>query len=118
MQILVLLCFCIHGFTASINKESGGYFVYCPCEGNLGQQIQNLLSAISYAKGLERTLVLPQFVERTWTKENKLATILHPYDEFFELSIKEYTHIITMDHFVRYIAPRYWLPKYRTGNLF
>ena len=40
------------------------------------------------------------------------------FEKYFQIEpLKEYTKVITMDEFMKYIAPRVWLKGKRRGSL-
>lgn len=46
-----------------ITADPNGYVLFCPCMGRFGNQMSQYIGAIAFAKGLDRTLVLPPFVK-------------------------------------------------------
>lgn len=100
---------------SSYKHNPEGYVIYCPCYGELGEQLMQLLDALSFAKGLNRSLVVPQFLQRKWIGNNYM-TILHNYSSFFDMD--ELSHeggVISIDDFMQYIAPKYWPLRKRYG---
>ncbi|CAJ0923431.1 unnamed protein product, partial [Mesorhabditis belari] len=84
-----------------------GYVIYCPCMGRFGNQVDQLLGTISFAKGLDRTLVLPPFID--FAKPGKAQMI--PFEDVYQPKfLSQYLKVITLTEFKRDIAPTVW-PK-------
>jgi peptide-O-fucosyltransferase len=74
--------------------------------GRLGNQIDHFLGSMSFAKQLNRTLVVPPF--RTYKNV--------PYKEWFKLEkLSEFHRVISAEDFMLYIAPRIWPTEKRYG---
>ncbi|XP_070556817.1 GDP-fucose protein O-fucosyltransferase 1-like isoform X2 [Ptychodera flava] len=83
-----------------------GYVMYCPCMGRFGNQAEQFLGSIAFAKALNRTLVVPPW--RTYKNV--------PYDEFFKYEELQKAHkVILMEEFMEYLAPSHWQPGQRLG---
>ncbi len=87
-----------------IDKQ--GYVIFCLCMGRFGNQAEHFLGAMSFAKNLNRTLVVPPFI----TYKNV------PYSEWFKLEkLKEFHRVIAAEDFMKYIAPQIWPKGKRNG---
>lgn len=111
---------------------SEGYIVYCPCMGKLtncnslisspqltlivfpgrfGNQADHFLGALGFAKGLNRTLVLPPWVEY---HQGRPKSVQVPFDTYFRVDkLKEFHDVITMENFMETIGPEIWPPEKR-----
>ena len=81
-----------------------GYIMFCPCMGRFGNQIAQFLGAMSFAKALNRTLILPHFVEYIPYQSGSLQI---PFEDYFRYgSINAFHKSLTMDFFMGTIGPR------------
>ncbi|CAB3400060.1 unnamed protein product [Caenorhabditis bovis] len=86
-----------------------GYIVFCPCMGRFGNQVDQLLGVMEFAKSIDRLLVLPNFIEYDYPN-----TKIVPFENIFQISyIEQYVHTISMFDFVRnfYYKAFCWTPK-------
>ncbi|KAL0273813.1 UNVERIFIED_CONTAM: hypothetical protein PYX00_006398 [Menopon gallinae] len=88
-----------------------GYIVYCPCMGRFGNQADHFLGALGFAKALNRTLVLPPWVEY---RQGEVKSIQVPFDTYFKVDkLKEYHDVVTMEKFMETTGPEIWPPEKR-----
>lgn len=72
--------------------------------GRFGNQVDQLLGVLAFARSLDRTLVLPNFIEYNHPKTDFI-----PFETVFQLnSVKKYTKVITTSAFTRTVAPQIW----------
>lgn len=96
----------------SLGKESerhvtDGFIIYCPCMGRFGNQAEQLLGSLFFAKALGRTLVLPPFINYG---VNHLPVLI-PFEQIIQVEpIRPYTNIILLTEFMNEYAPVIW-PK-------
>ncbi|ODM97291.1 GDP-fucose protein O-fucosyltransferase 1 [Orchesella cincta] len=96
---------------ASDGVDVNGYIVYCPCMGRFGNQADQFLGALAFAKSVNRTLVLPAWVEYI---PYKTGSIQVPFDKYFKPeAILPYHKVITMERFMTELAPKVWPPEKR-----
>ena len=84
--------------------DSNGYIIYCPCMGRFGNQAEQFLGTLQFAKHLNRTLILPPFIEYV-----KYSIAFIPFGDYIQVQpLQEYHRVITMDHFMKRLAPIIW----------
>ncbi|KAK7604126.1 hypothetical protein V9T40_004399 [Parthenolecanium corni] len=98
-------------FTAGVNIHENGYILYCPCMGRFGNQADHFLGALGFAKGINRTLVLPHWVEYRF---GEIKSIQVPFDIYFEVEpLLEYHDVVLMEDFMQNEAKEIWPPEKR-----
>ncbi|CAI2356792.1 unnamed protein product [Caenorhabditis sp. 36 PRJEB53466] len=72
--------------------------------GRFGNQVDQFLGVLAFAKSLDRTLVLPNFIEFKHPE-----TKMIPFEVLFQVaSVKKYTRVVTMHEFTKQIMPKVW----------
>ncbi|XP_015108530.1 GDP-fucose protein O-fucosyltransferase 1 [Diachasma alloeum] len=105
---IVFLLFIVSSDTLSnqVDVDSNGYIVYCPCMGRFGNQADHFLGALGFAKALNRTFVIPPWVEY---RTGEAASMQVPYDTYFNVTELEKCHkVILMEKFMEELAPLVW----------
>jgi len=83
-----------------------GYLLYCPCMGRFGNQAEQFLGSLAFAKGINRTLVLPPWILYT-ASLGKVELIA--WDSIFNVTLLgDYHEVITMEHFMDEKAEEVW----------
>ncbi|XP_058460287.1 GDP-fucose protein O-fucosyltransferase 1 isoform X4 [Malaya genurostris] len=91
--------------------DDNGYILYCPCMGRFGNQAEHFLGALGFAHGLNRTLVIPPWVEY---RKGEAKSIQVPFDDYFQVTpLLDYHKVMTMGSFMINLAPSLWPPKNR-----
>lgn len=111
--------------------DENGYILYCPCMGKynrkkplpddlfdfiqivgrFGNQADHFLGALGFAKSLNRTLVLPPWVEY---RQGELRSRQVPFETYFNVdALQTYHRVITMHRFMQELSPRIWPPEKR-----
>ncbi|XP_022107939.1 GDP-fucose protein O-fucosyltransferase 1-like isoform X2 [Acanthaster planci] len=92
-----------------------GYVVYCPCMGRFGNQADQFLGALAFIKNLDRTIVLPPWVEYG-KPGSKPGSSQIPFDTYFKVEpLAKYHRVITMEIFMEKLAPKVWPHGQRKG---
>lgn len=74
--------------------------------GRFGNQADHFLGALAFAIGLNRTLVLPPWVEYRY---GELKSIQVPFETYFKVEPLTKIHkVITMEKFMQDVAPIEW----------
>ncbi|XP_052756859.1 GDP-fucose protein O-fucosyltransferase 1 isoform X2 [Galleria mellonella] len=75
-------------------------------KGRFGNQADHFLGALAFSKGINRTLILPPWVEYRFGEPKSTQV---PFDTYFRVdTLKHYHRVITMTSFMRDIAPTLW----------
>lgn len=94
----------------TVDTDSKGYVMFCPGMGGFDNQVEQFLGAVDFAKSLNRTLILPNWIE--YHKTDRDADLV-PFEKYFKVEVmNKYTKSITMDDFMKNIAAKVW-PKGR-----
>lgn len=100
-------------YCQDVDIDRNGYIAYCPCMGRFGNQADHFLGALGFAKSLNRTLLLPAWVE---FRTGETRSIQVPFDTYFNVSQVQNCHkALLMEDFMRDIAPRVWPPEERVS---
>lgn len=104
--IILLLIYLVGAtFVALEYEPENGYIIYCPCMGRFGNQAEQLLGSLLFAKSLNRTLVLPPFVHYGYNHTPELI----PFESIVQVEpIKDYHNVITLTDFMKYHAAELW----------
>lgn len=79
--------------------------------GRFGNQADHFLGALGFAKSLNRTLVLPPWVEY---RQGELRSRQVPFDTYFNVdALQTFHRVVTMHRFMENIATEIWPPEKR-----
>lgn len=79
--------------------------------GRFGNQADHFLGALAFTHALNRTLILPPWVEY---RKGEAKSIQVPFDDYFSTeALSEFTKVITMEEFMETLAPTVWPPEKR-----
>ena len=89
---------------ASLFLQENAYILYCPCMGRFGNQAEQLLGVLHFAHSLNRTLVLPPFIQYV----DREVTFI-PFDHIIDIqTLSSHQPVVTMEHFLKDVAPKMW----------
>ncbi|XP_027202576.2 O-fucosyltransferase 1 [Dermatophagoides pteronyssinus] len=95
---------------SDISIDPNGYLLYCPCMGRFGNQAEQFLGTLQFAKSIDRTLILPPFIEYVDYK-----VTFQPFENIFEIDhINEYHRVMTMNDFLKKLSPLIWKHENRS----
>eukprot|EP00794_Sanderia_malayensis_P015908 gene15908-17508_t len=96
------------------NVDTNGYILYCPCMGRFGNQADQLLGSLAFAKGLNRTLVLPPWI--IYPPSNPFTSEQVEFSRWFSVkNLRKYHKVIGMEEFMKELAPKIWPKGKRYG---
>ncbi|XP_071448235.1 GDP-fucose protein O-fucosyltransferase 1 [Hetaerina americana] len=96
--------------SAGLSVDPNGFILYCPCMGRFGNQADHFLGALGFAKGLNRTLVLPPWVEYRYGQPKSIQV---PFDAYFNIDpLQSYHRVMLMEEFMNTLADTVW-PAHR-----
>ncbi|EDV28160.1 uncharacterized protein TRIADDRAFT_21697 [Trichoplax adhaerens] len=101
----------------AIAIDPNGYIAYCPCMGRWGNQADQFLGSLSFSRGLNRTLILPPWVE--YPEWSPGTSVQIPFDKYIRVQpLSQYHRVITMETFMSNLAATVWPPNKRIGFCF
>ncbi|XP_022695303.1 GDP-fucose protein O-fucosyltransferase 1-like isoform X2 [Varroa jacobsoni] len=97
--------------TTQPTPDPSGYVAFCPCMGRFGNQADQFLGSLSFAKALNRTLLLPPWVEY---RTGELRSIQVPFKTYFKVEALEAFHrVLPIETFMEFLAADLWPPANR-----
>ncbi|OQR66689.1 GDP-fucose protein O-fucosyltransferase 1-like [Tropilaelaps mercedesae] len=91
--------------------DHSGYVAFCPCMGRFGNQADQFLGALSFAKALNRTLLLPPWIEY---RTGELRSTQVPFKKYFKVeTLKAFHRVLPMEDFMEFLAADVWPPAAR-----
>ncbi|KAJ1349250.1 hypothetical protein KIN20_004727 [Parelaphostrongylus tenuis] len=125
MNLMCLLAVALA--TEAVEFDPQGYVIFCPCMGRFGNQVDQLLGVMYFTRALDRTLVLPNFIDYpfpdtvclnlsylyclTQLEEFFVFKVMVPFESVFEVNeMRNYLKVVTMLEFTHDIMDTLW-PK-------
>ncbi|XP_006823249.1 GDP-fucose protein O-fucosyltransferase 1-like isoform X2 [Saccoglossus kowalevskii] len=109
-SVLVLAAFmATSSVCKAIEWDPRGYVLYCPCMGRFGNQVDQFIGSLFFAKTLDRVLVAPPFIVYQHHLGHDAKNIYVPFTDIFDLeAVQEYHSVISMEDFMDDLAPYHW----------
>ena len=83
-----------------------GYIIFCPCMGRFGNQADHYLGALAFAKKLDRTLILPPWVEYVPGRSRSSQA---PFASYFnESSVARFHRVVAAEKFFQELGDEVW----------
>lgn len=74
--------------------------------GRFGNQADHFLGTLNFARTLNRTLILPPWIEY---RQGELRSIQVPFASYFQVEpLRDFHRVITMDRFMAHLADEVW----------
>lgn len=106
-QVSILAPLLVYSTGKKFEVDPKGYILFCPCMGRFGNQIEQFLGAMNFAHDIDRTLVLPHWVEYP----EGFGSAQISFQKYFQVEpLRSYNKVILMDDFMKYLADKVW-PK-------
>lgn len=113
MEILRRIFFVICLLRLTFAQDPFGYIAYCPCMGRFGNQADHFLGAIGFAKALNRTLLLPHWIEYRYGQPKSVQV---PFDTYFKVDpLLNYHKVQLMNDFMAEYSTDLWPLENRTS---
>ncbi|XP_050544412.1 GDP-fucose protein O-fucosyltransferase 1 isoform X2 [Daktulosphaira vitifoliae] len=111
MNLFLYLCILILYFANA--QDPKGYIAYCPCMGRFGNQADHFLGALGFAKALDRTLLLPHWIEYRYGQPKSEQV---PFDKYFNVTpLLEFHKVQLMNDFMSKLSGSLWPPENRVS---
>ncbi|XP_076436630.1 GDP-fucose protein O-fucosyltransferase 1-like [Babylonia areolata] len=106
LRVVGVLCVLVKASLSAVSVDPSGYITYCPCMGRFGNQADQFLGSLGFAHALNRSLVLPPWVEY---KRHLIKSVQVPFDVYFKVGpLRRYVRVLTMETFMKELAPTVW----------
>ncbi|XP_030375448.1 GDP-fucose protein O-fucosyltransferase 1 [Scaptodrosophila lebanonensis] len=110
---LFVFCALINTDCTGLDRDPNGYITYCPCMGRFGNQADHFLGSLAFAHAINRTLILPPWVEY---RKGEMRSYQVPFDTYFDVvPLHDYHRVITMSEFMSTLAPDVWPTEKRVS---
>lgn len=110
---LIFLLFGTYFLNFAFTQDPSGYIAYCPCMGRFGNQADHFLGAIGFAKALNRTLLLPHWIEYRYGQQKSVQI---SFDTYFKVDpLFAYHRVQLMNDFMTKYSNDLWPPTNRTS---